>query len=67
MEKTNFENLQVYQLAERLADYIWKVVWQWDSFARDTVGKQIVKAADSIGANIAEGTAEEVLTTIAAL
>ena len=28
----------------------------WDAFARDTVGKQLVKAADSIGANIAEGT-----------
>ena len=29
---------------------------QWDVFARDTVGKQLVKSADSIGANIAEGT-----------
>ena len=29
---------------------------RWDSFAKNTVGNQIVKAADSIGANIAEGT-----------
>ena len=29
---------------------------KWNVFARDTVGKQLVKAADSIGANIAEGT-----------
>jgi four helix bundle protein len=28
----------------------------WNVFARDTVGKQLVRAADSIGANIAEGT-----------
>jgi four helix bundle protein len=56
MERTNFEKLQVYKLAENLADGIWDVVRRWDYFAKDTVGKQIVKAADSIGANIAEGT-----------
>jgi len=54
--KTNFETLQVYKLAERLADYIWDTTVKWDYFARDTVGKQIVRSADSIGANIAEGT-----------
>ena len=56
MAKTNFESLQVYKLAERLADDIWAIVLKWNVFARDTVGKQLVKAADSIGANIAEGT-----------
>ena len=29
---------------------------KWNIFARDTVGKQLVKAAASIGVNIAEGT-----------
>ena len=29
---------------------------RWDNFARDTVGKQLVRAADGIGANIAEGS-----------
>ena len=56
MERTNFEKLQVYKLAENLADGIWDVVRSWDYFAKDTVGKQMVKSADSIGANIAEGT-----------
>jgi len=56
MAKTNFEKLRVYQLSERLADEIWSIVLKWDVFAPDTVGKQLVKAADSIGANIAEGT-----------
>jgi len=56
MTRTNFENLQVYQLSEKLADQIWDIVIKWDYFAKDTVGKQIVKSADSIGANIAEGT-----------
>jgi four helix bundle protein len=56
MVRTNFENLRVYLLAEQLADEVWKVVYKWDMFARDTVGKQLVRAADSIGANIAEGS-----------
>ena len=56
MAKTNFENLRVYQSAEKLADDIWTIVSSWDSFAKDTIGKQIVRAADSISANIAEGS-----------
>jgi four helix bundle protein len=56
MARTNFESLRVYQLAEVLADEIWNIVCSWQHFARTTVGAQIVKAADSIGANIAEGT-----------
>lgn len=55
MERSAFETLEVYQLAEDVADRIWGIAIQWDNFAKDTVGKQIVKAADSIGANIAEG------------
>ena len=55
MGKTNFEDLQVYQLAEQLCDMIWAVVADWDHFAKDTIGKQIVRSADSIGANISEG------------
>ncbi len=55
MARSNFENLVVYQLSEKIADAVWDIVRNWDSFARDTVGKQLVRAADSIGANIAEG------------
>ena len=54
MARTNFERLRVYQLAEKLADH-WNIVSGWDNFARDTVGKQVVRSADSIGANISEG------------
>jgi four helix bundle protein len=56
MERTNFEKLRVYKLAEMLSDSIWTVVGTWDYLAKSTVGKQIFRAADSIGANIAEGT-----------
>src|ERR1043165_1075123 len=55
MARTNFEKLRVYQLSERLADHIWQVVLGWNNFARDTVGKQVVRSADSIGANLSEG------------
>jgi len=54
--KTNFESLQVYKLAEKLADEIWNIVVIWNQFAKGTVGKQMVRSADSIGANVAEGT-----------
>lgn len=56
MARTAFENLRVYRLAEKLADEIWEVVLTWDDLARATVGEQLVDAADSIGANIAEGS-----------
>ncbi len=49
-----FEELRVLQAAEATADAIWKQVVQWDPFVRDVVGKQLARAADSIGANIAE-------------
>ena len=55
MASRSFEELRVYQLSEVLADSIWEIVRRWDILARDTVGKQIIRSADSIGANIAEG------------
>ena len=56
MEKTNFEKLEIYGLAENLSDEIWDIVIKWNDLTQNTVGKQIVRAADSIGANIAEGS-----------
>ncbi len=49
-----FEDLRVLKSAEEIADSIWKRVIQWDEFAKDVVGKQMARSADSIGANIAE-------------
>jgi four helix bundle protein len=34
---------------------VWRLVDQWNYFAKTTIGKQFVDAADSISANIAEG------------
>ena len=55
MARTNFENLRVYQLSEDLAGRIWNIVIGWDNLAKDTVGKQMIRSADSVGANISEG------------
>jgi four helix bundle protein len=49
-----FEDLRVLKSAEEIADSVWKRVVNWDAFAKDVVGKQIARSADSVGANIAE-------------
>lgn len=49
------EDLEVYNLSEKISDKIWNFVINWDYFAKDTIGKQLCRAADSISANIAEG------------
>jgi four helix bundle protein len=51
---TELEDLKILQKAENIADAVWKRVVQWEEFAKDVVGKQMAKATDSIGANIAE-------------
>ena len=53
MEYT-LEKLEVYQLSETFSDRIWDIVIEWNFFQKDTIGKQLVRAADSISANIAE-------------
>ena len=49
------EELRVYQLSMSLADEVWDIVINWDHFAKDVVGKQLIKAVDSVAANLSEG------------
>jgi four helix bundle protein len=49
------EELKVYQLSMDIAERVYEVVIKWDYFSKDTVGKQLVRAADSIAANLSEG------------
>jgi len=53
--KNLLEDMSVYQLEVEHADRIWEIVSRWNFFEKDTVGKQLTRAFDSIGANIAEG------------
>jgi len=48
-------DIESYKIAFKLSNYVWDVVLKWDYFSKDTVGKQFVRAIDSISANIAEG------------
>lgn len=49
------ESLTVYICFEQLSDAVWDCVIEWDAFAKGTVGKQLVNALDSVGANLVEG------------
>jgi four helix bundle protein len=51
----DLEELEIYQLALNIAERIWSIVISWDYFCKKTIGEQLVKAADSIAANISEG------------
>ncbi|NCO54165.1 MAG: four helix bundle protein [Bacteroidetes bacterium] len=48
-------DIDAYKTAFNLSNYVWKIVIQWDYFAKNTIGEQFVTAVDSISANIAEG------------
>ncbi len=49
------DEVPAYRMAMELGREIWDTTKTWDYFARDTVAKQLVRCADSIAANIAEG------------
>ncbi|RLB95717.1 MAG: four helix bundle protein [Deltaproteobacteria bacterium] len=51
----NLEDLEIYQLSMEIGERIWQIVDKWAYFPKDTIGKQLVKSADSIAANISEG------------
>ena len=48
-------DLEIYRESMDIGDTIWDMVMEWSFFAKDTVGKQIVRSADSIAANLSEG------------
>ena len=54
-EFLTLDKVSAYQLSFTFSNEIWKEVINWDYFAKDSVGKQFVRAADSVSANIAEG------------
>jgi len=38
-----------------IGEKIWSIVSKWNCFEKDTVGKQLVRAIDSVAANLSEG------------
>lgn len=57
MEKSylTLDKISAYNKSFEFSNKVWNIAVRWDFFAKDTVGKQIVRSADSIAANIAEG------------
>ena len=49
------DELQVYQLSMEIGEKIWGIVKDWNYFEKDTIGKQLVRVADSVAANLSEG------------
>jgi len=51
----SLEELKIYNISMEIGDEVWKMVDSWNRFEKETLGKQFVRAADSISLNIAEG------------
>lgn len=49
------DDFKTYNRAMALGGEVWKLVVMWDSFNKDTIGKQLVRSCDSVAANLSEG------------
>ncbi|MCF6366240.1 MAG: four helix bundle protein [Bacteroidales bacterium] len=49
------DDLKVYSIAMEVAEKVYKDIMKWNDFSKDTIGKQLIRSADSIAANISEG------------
>ena len=49
------EETEVFRRYVTIADWAWRTVQRWPPFAKDTLGKQLVRAIDGVGATLVEG------------
>jgi four helix bundle protein len=49
------KELPAYINSYKLSKIIWEETIKWDNFSKFSIGGQIVRSADSVSANIAEG------------
>ena len=49
------EDFKTYNKAMDMGEKIWQTVVNWNYFEKDTIGKQLVRASDSVAANLSEG------------
>jgi four helix bundle protein len=54
-KKSRLEDLEVYKISIEISDRVWNIVIHWDNFSRNNIGGQLLRAIDSVGANISEG------------
>jgi len=55
VKKSRLEDLEVYKISLEISDRVWNIVIRWDNFSRNNIGGQLLRAVDSVGANISEG------------
>lgn len=55
MGTVDLHELRVYQLAMRVGEDVWSITGGWEWLAKQTIGLQWIRSADSIAANISEG------------
>jgi four helix bundle protein len=55
MSKSKLADLEIYSEAVNIANEVWDVVISWNDFEKKTIGSQLCRSIDSVGANIAEG------------
>ena len=49
------EELEIYKLSLNIGERVWDIVMKWDNFSKETIGKQLIRAVDSVSANLSEG------------
>ena len=45
---------KLIEIADQVSDQIWNEVSEWKNFNEETIGRQLVRAVDSISANLSE-------------
>jgi len=55
MAVKSINELEIYREAMRIGEEVWNEVSLWDQFSKIAVGSQLVRAVDSIAANLSEG------------
>ena len=51
---SGLESFPLLKKAEKIGDDIWSATDHWQRFDREVIGSQMIRATDSIGANLAE-------------
>lgn len=55
MAELKLFDLEIYKLSHLLGNKCWELSDKWKHFEKDTLGKQLVRAADSVSLNFCEG------------
>ena len=55
MGRKDIDNLEIYRISMQIGDMTYQLVYRWESFDKNTIKYQLVRAVDSIAANISEG------------